>query len=242
MKSVFVESVVNTVKETLDTLKTFKAKEASPYFETLSEGNKKLVPNKSVKFLIWSIPPISTCPFATALCKKLCYAMKAFKAYPNAREAWTRHYEMSKRGDFVVKMVFTILAYASKPSYKSAKVIVFRIHESGDFYNKEYAMKWLQIAKIISELEPKVQFMAYTKSIDFFNGESIPENMTIRFSLWSDTEPSQYELAKAMNLPIYTAVESFTNEPKAERCGCVDCGKCGKCWNAKFATLKCEIH
>lgn len=46
---------------------------------------------------------------------------------------------------------------------------------------------------------------------------------------------------KKMGLPIYTAVESFTNEPKKERCECVDCGHCRKCWSA-IEMLKCEIH
>ena len=237
----FKNSVKAAVATMLATAKTFKAKSESPYFITLSEGNKKLVPNKDVRFLIWSIPPIFTCPFATELCKKFCYAMKAYRAYPNARKAWNEHYRLSRKGDFIVRMVYTILAYASKPSYKSAKQIVFRIHESGDFYNKEYAMAWVTIAEIISELEPKVHFMAYTKSIEYFKGVDIPSNMTVRFSLWSDTEPSQKALAEEMGLPVYTAVESFTNEPKKERCECVDCGHCRKCWSA-IEMLKCEIH
>ena len=234
--------IIERVKKALEERKTFKAKAESKLFINISEGNKKLVPNKLVKFLIWSIPPITTCPFTTSLCKKFCYAMKAYKAYPNARKAWNAHYRMSKKDNFVERMVYTILAYASKPSYKEANVIVFRIHESGDFYNQEYTDKWLQIAEIIGAIEPKVKFMAYTKSVEFFKGKEIPQNMTVRFSLWSDTDPSQKALAESMGLPIYTAVESFTNEPKKERCECVDCGKCCKCWSKKFEMLKCEIH
>lgn len=214
----------------------------------LSHGNKKLVSNQDTRFLIWSIPPVSTCPYSTALCRKFCYAMKAFKAYPNARNAWAGNYEESLAHDFVESMLSELWGEISKPKYNKAKQIIVRIHESGDFYSKEYAVKWLNIAwnmelfKAVHPNADKVKFMAYTKSVEFFKGEDIPANMTVRFSLWDDTEPEQLAIAESMGLPIYTAVEEFTTEPRRERCGCVDCAKCSKCWNAKFAMLKCEIH
>ena len=210
----------------------------------LSKGNKKLVSNEDVRFLIWSIPPISTCPFATPLCKKFCYANKAWKAYPNVRKAWSGNFEESLKDTFVEDMICEIIGEVNKPKYKRAKQIVVRIHESGDFYSKEYASKWLDIAWTLSVMDgyEKVKFMAYTKSIEYFKDVDIPKNMVVRFSLWDDTEPSQKALAEEMGLPIYTAVESFTNEPNRERCECEDCGKCRKCWASKFAMLKCEIH
>ena len=208
----------------------------------LSHGNKKLVSTPDTRFLIWSIPPVSTCPFSTALCRKFCYAMKAYKAYPNAKRAWNDNYMESLKVNFADNMILAITAELNRPSYRKAKSVVVRIHESGDFYDKYYTDSWLKVARFFNEYAPKVKFMAYTKSVEFFKGEQIPENMTVRFSLWSDTEPEQLQLAESMNLPIYTAVESFTNEPKRERCGCEDCAKCAKCWNAKFQMLKCEIH
>ena len=208
----------------------------------LSHGNKKLVPNDKVKFLIWSLPPISTCPFATPMCKKFCYAMKAFKAYPNARNAWEDNFKESQNRFFAQEMILAIAKELDRPSVKKAKTLVVRIHESGDFYSKEYAKAWLKVAWYFMGYAPnKVKFMAYTKSIEFFKDERIPENMAVRFSLWDDTEPTQKALAEEMGLPIYTAVDKFTTEPKAERCGCVDCGKCCKCWSA-LKMLKCEIH
>ena len=213
----------------------------------LSKGNKKLVSNNDVRFLIWSIPPISTCPFATKLCTKFCYAMKAWKAYPNVRKAWTENFNETLSADFVDNMLAELWGEIAKPKYNKAKQIVVRIHESGDFYCEDYANEWLNIAwnmelfKAVHPNAEKVKFMAYTKSIKYFADADIPNNMTIRFSLWSDTEPSQKALAEEMGLPIYTAVESFTNEPKKERCECVDCGKCRKCWSA-IEMLKCEIH
>lgn len=208
---------------------------------TLSKGNKKLVPNENVKFLIWNLPAIVTCPYATEHCKKFCYALKAERCYPSAKKARAEHLNASKADTFTADMITTISDYISKPSYKTAKKIVVRVHESGDFYSKEYTQKWLAIARHFKDNKHLV-FMAYTKSIEFFKGEEIPSNMVVRFSLWDDTDMKQAMTAALMGLPIYTAVEKFTDEPKIERCGCVDCGTCGKCWNQKVKTLKCEIH
>ena len=207
----------------------------------MSHGNKKLVPNDDVKFLIWSLPPVETCPFRTGLCERFCYAKKAWKQYPNVRAAWTRNYNATHAETFVSEMIDTIEHELNRPSVKAAKQLVVRIHESGDFYSKEYAEKWLKIASHFENI-PKVKFMAYTKSVVFFHGERIPKNMTVRFSLWADTDAIQSNMADCLGLPIYTAVETFTTETKKERCECVDCGTCRKCWSGAIELLKCEIH
>jgi hypothetical protein len=61
---------------------------------------------------------------------------------------------------------------------KAKKAQVIRIHDSGDFYNREYVTKWL---KIIDSL-PNVKFYAYTKSYDLFEGVKIPSNFVLIFS------------------------------------------------------------
>lgn len=216
----------------------------------LSKGNKKLISNKDTKFLIFSIPPQSTCPYATEHCKSACYAMKAWKAYPNVRKAWTNNYIETLRDDFIDNMINAIEKEANKPSYKNAKEVVVRIHESGDFYSRLYVYKWLVIARhFASKHNNKVRFMAYTKSVKFFGlgdyGFDLAHlgNVTVRFSLWDDTPAMDAFIAKRIAmLPTYTAVDKFTTEPSKERCACVDCGHCRKCWNKSINMIKCEIH
>ena len=225
---------------------TFKAKSNMDDFIELSEHNKKLVPNQDVKFLIWNLPSRITCPYATEHCKALCYAVKAETAYPNCKPSRLRHLEQSRRADFVKRMIFSISAYLEKPSYKRAKKIIVRIHESGDFYNYRYLCKWYEIAEHFTS-DKRIVFMAYTKSVEYIDilaQDKIykPKNMIIRFSIWDDTEPKQIELANRYNLPIYTAVDKFTKDIKSQnRCRCRDCATCGKCWN-RTKTLLCEIH
>lgn len=219
---------------------TFKAMKADARYITVSEKNKKLKPDANTKYLIWSIPAIITCPFATEHCKESCYARKSEKCYPDVLPARMRHLQESKRADFVERMIFTITANLNRPGYKAAKRVIVRIHESGDFYNAEYTEKWLEIADHF-KADKRVVFMAYTKSVDFFAGKEIPENMIVRFSLWDDTAPAEAAKAAEMGLPVYTAVEKFTTETKAEKCLCKNCSTCNKCWSA-LAVLKCEIH
>lgn len=222
------------------TCKSFKACTMDKRFIQVSEKNRKLKPDKDTRYLIWNLPIRITCPYATELCKKSCYAKKAETFYPDAYPSRYRHLELSKQADFTKRMIFTIQSHLNRPAFKKAKKVVIRIHESGDFYNQEYANKWIAIAENFID-DPKVVFMAYTKSIEFFRN-GYPENLVIRFSIWDDTKPEQIQLARDMNLPTYSAVKRFTNEPDRNRCYCTSCSECHKCWNKACESIVCEIH
>ena len=209
------------------------------YTITVSNGNKKLVSDNNVRYIVWNIPAVVTCPFRTTACEHSCYARKAECSYPSCLPCRYSNLDASKEKAFIDNMIAMIEDLLSKPSYKACKKIVYRIHESGDFYSQEYFSKWLKIAKHFRD-NKKLVFVAYTKSVNFVH--DVPANMVIRYSIWDDTEPEQIAKANALNLPIYTAVDKFTNEPKRMQCDCINCSTCFKCFNAKFDIIKCEIH
>ena len=235
----------NLIKSLLEKFKTCKARENSGYYLTLSNGNKKLESNERVSFLIWNLPAVITCPFRTVLCEKFCYALKAEKQYKesciNARH---KHLEQSKQADFVLKMIFTIETELARPKNKNKK-IVFRIHESGDFYNMTYAAKWLDIIKYF-ENDNRIVFVAYTKSVTFFDGVKLPANFCLLASVWEDTTPDNLEIIKRNNFRIYTAYKGYELENAISRgfarCRCDDCATCGLCWNNYVSNIACEIH
>lgn len=226
----------------------YKEAQHNPLFLKLSESNKKLKPTKDTKFLIWNLPSKITCPFATEHCKQFCYAVKAEKAYPTCLPSRLKHLEETKQTDFVERMIFTIEAHLSRPSYTAAKKVIVRIHESGDFYSQQYTNNWLKIAEHFKH-NKKVVFMAYTKSIGFFsnnvfsdNRKYIPPNMIVRFSIWDDTKHDYLHIASRWKFPTYSAVDKFTkNIPPQNRCLCRNCAACGKCWS-KTKSIVCEIH
>lgn len=203
----------------------------------VSRENEKLVSNDYILFLIWNLPAVKTCPFRTPHCEEKCYARKAEQAYPDCLPSRMRNLEESKRDDFVDRAVYTILN-AIRHDRKHRKIVV-RIHESGDFYNKEYAMKWLKVAETLKH--ENVVFIAYTKSVTYFDGVKLPKNFRLRASIWDDTKPDQLEIMKRNAWPVYTAVEKFQKGDKFTRCRCSDCATCGKCW-ARYKDIRCEIH
>lgn len=223
---------------------TIKSRTENKLFIELSHGNKKLRSNTRVSFLVWNLPAVVTCPHATDECKTFCYARKAEKAYPSCLPSRKRHFEMSKQGDFIQRMIYTIQVELERPKNKNKK-IVFRIHESGDFYNRDYVDKWLVIMNHFSHVDNLV-FVAYTKSVCFFDGYKLPENFRLLASVWSDTTVANLDVIKKNNFRIYTAY----NKPALDValasgfsfCPCKDCATCGKCWNDFTNHIACEIH
>ena len=222
---------------------TYKQMANDQRFIKLSDGNLKLMPNKKTAFLIWNLSAVTTCPFATDHCKASCYALKAERCYPSARKSRKEHFEISKCQDSAERMIYTISTEMARPK-NNGKEIIFRIHESGDFYNKEYAEKWLTIARHF--VGSPIKFVAYTKSVRYFDGVDLPSNFYLLASVWDDTTEENLEIIHRNGFKIYTA---FSGEDLTEAlnngytlCRCKDCATCGKCWNKKVGNTVCEIH
>ena len=204
----------------------------------VSDSNKKLVPNEKTAFIIWNLPSIFTCPFATLHCILNCYARKAEYSYhKEVLPARVQNYLISKRDNFVDIMTAYIMDVARRTK---KQYIIVRIHESGDFYCKKYAEKWLQIMRNCAG-DKRIKFIAYTKSFTYFDGVKLPKNFALRASIWDDTKEEQKEIVKRNGWPIYTAVEKFTVGDNFTRCRCADCAGCRHCWQ-NYKDIRCEIH
>ena len=115
-----------------------------------SRGNTKLKCN------VFALPYGKTCK-AGVTCTKTCYAKKAevmYKATKNSRKV---NLHETRRKDFVERTVALLKRRQSQ---------ITRIHESGDFYSKEYVLKWYDIMNQI----PDMTFYAYTKQDVNFKG------------------------------------------------------------------------
>ena len=230
---------------------TYKEKKADHgYLNINVNGNEKLKNTEHTRFIIWNLPAVKTCPFATAQCKKSCYAKKA-ERYPDV--VFSRHTNLkrSQQPDFVENMIFTIDTELYTKKFKGKKV-VFRIHESGDFYNLEYTKKWIEIAKHFEGNE-NIVFMAYTKSIPYFmqlgyGGKDFPKNLVVRSSIWADTKPELLKMTVDNNIPLYTAATTQEMETAKNNginfmsCPCADCANCGGCWVKDLKNIVVKIH
>lgn len=214
----------------------------------ISKGNKKLAPTKKVRYMIFNLPAQKTCPFATEMCKKSCYAKKAERCYPSVLPSRENSYNASLQDDFVFNMITAIDNMLKTPSYTKAQHVIFRIHESGDFYSIEYVNKWKKIIEHFKHVK-KLHFVAYTKSIDFFRIDNYwknIENVTILFSVWDDTPKNIVNEIMENNLKYYTACNSevWKKLENKKKCYCKNCSTCFKCFtnNVNYNNLYCEIH
>ena len=108
------------------------------------------------------------CPMADG-CIKFCYARKGAYIWGNVKPAFEKRYELSKTDDF-------ISAIHAEIQRKKPKFV--RVHDSGDYYSREYLAKWFQIAK----KNPHVNFYSYTNMIDMVKKADIPSNYDFIFS------------------------------------------------------------
>ena len=212
-------------------------------------GNLKLKNNENTRFMIWNIPAVVTCPFRTAMCEKYCYARKAERCYPSCKDAREHNYQVTRMHNFAERMIYTIETELTSKKFAGKKV-VFRIHESGDFYSRAYTNAWLTIARHF-EKNANIVFLAYTKSVQWFielGLDMVPSNMVVRSSIWADTKEYFKVVTEKFNFPVYTALSSHDMDIaekqglKFEKCRCEDCATCGKCWDKTIKTIITYIH
>jgi len=140
--------------------------------------NSKIAKMSGVRTYNWGIPAyksadgFKTCPNAAA-CAKGCYATMGAYRFSNVAKVFERRLKLAKSPRFGIIIDAEI---------KRRKVQRLRIHDSGDFFSREYLQTWLNVIKA----NPETQFYAYTKMVSWFNelraDGLIPENFIIIYS------------------------------------------------------------
>ena len=92
-----------------------------------------------------------------------CYAASMEQQYDDLREKRWQNFDLlqaagtpEEQADLIIK---SLKYFFDSDGVKD----IVRIHESGDFYNKEYLQAWMIVAKRM----PDINFYAYTKSLPF---------------------------------------------------------------------------
>jgi len=179
-----------------------------------TKGNRKL-PKTT---LIWNLPAIKTCPNSTEECRKWCYARKAERIYPQVLPFRERNLELSKRKDFVDIIINNLK--------KLKNWNTLRIHESGDFYSREYFENWNDI---ISEFPNKI-FYAYTKDkMGYLNQRHK------NFILIKSDDKKEYTIKRLKFLGFNgrARVDDGRKLTKNEFLCLADCKICNYCYNDK---------
>lgn len=140
--------------------------------------NSKIEKMSGVKTYNWGIPAykassgFKTCPNAAA-CVKGCYATQGAYLFSNVAKVFEARLKLSLSNRFVDVM---------NAELRRRKVERLRIHDSGDFFSKEYLEKWLRIIA----LNPTIKYYAYTKMVSMFKEYAskgrIPDNFIVIYS------------------------------------------------------------
>jgi len=178
----------------------------------ISEGNRRM------KIPTFSLISRHTCPNATDLCKRYCYAKKA-EIYHNPFISRLDNTFSSIKNTFIEDIIKVI-------SKKNCKYL--RIHESGDFYSQQYLEKWFEICKRF----PNITFLCYTQMYNL-NWNGIPSNLIRYWSIWPDSKGVPKEGLKAYvidngkgKIPSIQLPEAIHHCHKGKTLTCENCLYC----------------
>jgi hypothetical protein len=108
-----------------------------------------------------------SCPGATSICERVCYAGKLEKIYKGVRDILMHNWNLLSgasvevMADLILAMVqdFVDETLAQRAKSKPA-TFDFRIHWDGDFFSTDYAEAWAAVIRLF----PYVRFWVYTRS------------------------------------------------------------------------------
>lgn len=189
-----------------------------------------------------------SCPSATAVCEKVCYAGKLEKIYKGVRDVLINNFNALKdstQDEMTILIQDMINEFKIDCDKRNAEKL-FRIHWDGDFFSDEYAMAWRDVinantdvqfwvytrvptaAKILSGIDNLSLYFS-TDSENAYVGQDLSENYGVKLAYLADT----FAMGKADMLELIGkfAVPCPENAKKLpliseKGSACVTCGQC----------------
>lgn len=196
----------------------------------ISDSNSKMGAVASVSLL-----PFLTCPGTCAgTCGKSCYAAKLANMRPTVRNAYAINTAIAiKRPEI----------YWQQVNAAACAVRFFRFHVSGDIINADYFANMVNVVRN----NPYTEFLCFTKRFEVVNAwidenGSLPENMHVLFSGWTNLEPVNPHCLPETN--VIQKGEEIRNGWTLCGGNCFNCAMAGTgCWQAgKGETIAFHIH
>jgi hypothetical protein len=133
-----------------------------------------------------------SCPGATSVCEKICYAGKLEKVYKGVKNVLLTNWEQLKDANQqqMEALLYQMIDEFDKECDKKNAQKLFRIHWDGDFFNSVYTMAWKNVILAF----PSIQFWVYTRS-DF----AVPILSNVdNLSLYFSTDDDNWQLASEL--------------------------------------------
>ena len=102
-----------------------------------------------------------SCPGATSVCERICYAGKLEKLFPGVKGVLLNNWELLKDADHdtMEALLTEMINDFRKDCEKKNAPLLFRIHWDGDFFNDTYTRAWQYV--IINNTD--IKFWVYTR-------------------------------------------------------------------------------
>lgn len=148
-----------------------------------------------------------SCPGATSVCEKVCYAGKLEKVFKGTRENLMHNWNLITNASPVemYRLLSEMIAeFVGDCDRRNAEKL-FRIHWDGDFFSDLYTYAWASVIKDY----PEVRFWVYTRvesAARILNG--IP-NLSLYFSTDSENTDTAQVLAKDEGINLAYLAQTF---------------------------------
>ena len=189
-----------------------------------------------------------SCPSATSVCEKVCYAGKLEKLYKGVRANLLHNWELLKNADHdtMEALLDDMIKDFIKDCEKREAEKLFRIHWDGDFFSEDYTFAW----KHVIMNNPDVKFWVYTRvesaaeilhsldnlslyystdSENIDNAKRLNNNLGIKLAYLADTfAMGKEQLLSLVNAKGVPCPENNKKIPLIDSNGsaCVKCGQC----------------
>jgi hypothetical protein len=155
-----------------------------------------------------------SCPGATSVCEKVCYAEKIENRWTNVSATMRHNWDILSNASWstMVRELHAMISEFEAECEKKNAEKAFRIHWDGDFFSREYASAWAMVVK----LHPMTQFWVYTRS--FTNRLNVIDiiadidNLSVYLSVDSENELwAPVILAEYPNVKIAALAPTFAD-------------------------------
>jgi hypothetical protein len=152
---------------------------------------------------------LKTCPMA-GVCASGCYARSGTYRFGNVVNAYENRLQLTQNENFIPIMVAEI-SLKTIQSKSKGNTCLIRIHDSGDFYSKDYTNAWYSIMKQC----PNTRFYAYTKMVAMMSQFEPLPNFRLIYS-YGGLQDSQIDTTKHYHSKVFESLEALQSQGYAD--------------------------
>lgn len=148
-----------------------------------------------------------SCPGATSVCEKVCYAGKLEKIYKGVKDVLLNNWNLLQNADQLEMeaLLYQMIDEFDRDCVKRNAEKLFRIHWDGDFFNETYTYAWKNVIKAF----PEIRFWVYTRSDFAVPILSDVDNLALYFSTDDDNWQLATELKQTNGVKLAYLANNF---------------------------------